>query len=73
MSDEENKRLFEHYTSIINGNLKSSNPVRNNLNVSDAKRHLADLINKNPNLTVVEDKPVEEPKPVEKPKSKEKK
>ena len=52
MSDEMNKRLFEHYTNVINGNVKSGNSVRDELNISDAKKHLADLINKNLSLEV---------------------
>ena len=55
MSDQENKRLFEHYTNVANGNLKSGNSTRDDLNVSDAKIHLADLVKKNPNLVVVEE------------------
>ena len=55
MSDQENKRLFEHYTNVANGNVKSGNAVRDDLNASDAKRHLADLIKKNPNLAVEEE------------------
>ena len=58
MSDQENKRLFEHYTNVANGNVKSGNPVRDDLIVSDAKRHLADLIKKNPSLVVEETKPI---------------
>ena len=51
MSDKGNKKLFDHYTNVINGNVKSGNAVRDDLNVSDAKRHLADLIAKNPGLS----------------------
>lgn len=72
MSDQENKRLFEHYTNVANGNVKSGNSTRDELNVSDAKRHLADLIKKNPNL-VPKEEPVKEPEPTQKTKSKEKK
>lgn len=61
MSDAENKRLFDHYTNVAIGNLKSGNAARDDLNVSDAERHLADLVKKNPNLVVEEVK--EEPAP----------
>ena len=66
MSEQENKRLFEHYTNVANGNVKSGNAVRDDLNASDAKRHLADLIKKNPSLEVKEE-------PAKPTKSKEKK
>ncbi len=68
MSEEGNKKLYAHYTSLIGGSVKSSNPsnpVRDELVVSDAKRHLADLVRKNPD-TVFEKPPKaevpEEPK-----------
>ena len=70
MSEEGNKKLFTHYTSRAGGSLKSGNPVRDQLVVSDAKRHLADLIKKNPSLAVEE---VVEEVVEEKPKSKGKK
>ena len=80
MGEAENKRLFEHYTNVANGNVKSGNPVRDDLNASDAKRHLADLVKKNPSLEIKEDYPEkninlppEERKPTQKTKSKEKK
>jgi len=60
MSEEQNKRLFAHYTSRAGGSLKSGNPVRDELIVADAKKHLADLIKKNPGLVVEEVRPVEE-------------
>ena len=60
MSEEQNKRLHAHYTSLSNGKVKSGNPVRDELVVSDAKKHLADLIKKNPGLVVEEVRPVEE-------------
>ena len=65
MLEEGNKKLFEHYTAVASGSVKSGNSVSNELIVSDAKKHLADLIKKNPSLVVE----VEE----EKPKSKGKK
>lgn len=67
MSETENKRLYEHYNNVIDGNVKSGNAVRDDLNVSDAKRHLADLIKKNPSLEVKEEKPKEEVKEEVKP------
>ena len=52
MSEEENKKLFEHYTAVASGSVKSGNSVSNELIVSDAKKHLADLVKKNPSLVV---------------------
>ena len=52
MGEAENKTLFEHYTSLINGSYKSGNSVQNQLVVSDAKKHLKDLVSKNPSLMV---------------------
>ena len=49
MSDEQDKRLYAHYKSLSGGSVKSGNPVRDELIVSDAKKHLADLIKKRPN------------------------
>ena len=57
MSEEGNKKLFAHYTAIASGSVKSGNSVSNELIVSDAKKHLADLIDKNPSLVVEEEKP----------------
>ncbi len=50
MSEEGNKKLYAHYKGLSEGNLKSGNPVRDELIVSDAKKHLADLVKKNPSL-----------------------
>lgn len=80
MSDEQDKRLYAHYTALIGGSIKSGNPVRDELIVSDAKKHLADLIKKRPDIDFEEKEdypeeninlPPEERKP--KTKSKEKK
>lgn len=56
MSEEENKKLFAHYTALAEGSVKSGNSVRDELIKSDGKKHLADLIKKNPNLVVEEPK-----------------
>ena len=60
MSVEENKRLFAHYTALSGGSMKTGNPIRDELIVSDAKKHLADLVKKNPELEVKEEPAVEE-------------
>ena len=54
MSEEGNKKLFAHYTGLIGGSYKSGNSVQDELVVSDAKKHLADLVKKNPSLVVEE-------------------
>lgn len=59
MSEEQNKRLYTHYNSLIAGSAKTANTVRNELIVSDAKRHLADIVEKNPYLTEVPEEPKE--------------
>ena len=69
MSEEGNKKLQKHYTELTEGKMKTGNPVRDDLIVSDAKKHLANLVEKNPGLVKVEEPVKEEPKP----KSKEKK
>ena len=63
MSDEGNKKLHKHYTSLIAGKIKTGNPVRDDLIVSDAKKHLADLVKKNPNI-ISEEKPIEPIEPI---------
>ena len=70
MSEEGNKKLFAHYTSLINGkaateryskedidDMTNLDEVSNSLIISDAKKHLANLIKKNPSLVVEEEKP----------------
>ena len=69
MSEEGNKKLYAHYTALIEGKVKTKNLVRNDLIVSDAKRHLADLVKKNPNL---ESPTIEHPSEPEEPKAKSK-
>ena len=74
MTEEGAKKKYAHLKGLISGKLKTGNPVRDDLIVSDAERHLADLIKKRPNI-IFEEKPAppvkEPPKP--KPKSEEKK
>ncbi len=50
MSEENDKKLYAHYKSLASGSKKSGNPIRDELIKSDAERHLADLINKRPNI-----------------------
>ena len=69
MSEEGNKKLFKPYTAVAGGSVNSGNSVSNELVVSDAKKHLADLVKKNPSLVVE----VPELKPKPETKSKEKK
>ena len=78
MSEEGNKKLFAHYANIVDGKYSTEryspkdiaeeinlNKVSNSLIISDAKKHLADLIKKNPSL-VVEEVKEDLPKPKEK-------
>ena len=55
MSDEVDKKLYNHFKELIDGKIKTGNSVRDNLIVSDAKKHLADLMKKRPN-TIFEEK-----------------
>ncbi len=55
MSEANDKKLYAHYKSLAGGSMKSGNPVRDELIVSDAKKHLADLIKKRPNTIFEEE------------------
>ena len=61
MSEEIDKKLYAHYKGLIDGSYHSNNPIRNQLVLDDAKKHLADLIKKRPNTIFEEPKLVEEP------------
>ena len=61
MSEENNKKAYDHYTGLIDGKLKTGNSVKDELIVSDAKRHLADLVKKNPSLVESVEEVKEEP------------
>ena len=50
MTDENARKKYAHLKGLIAGNLKTGNSVRDELIVSDAERHLADLIKKRPLL-----------------------
>ena len=67
MTEENDKKLYAHLTGLIKGSANTNNTVRNELIVSDAKRHLAQFIKvmkkRDPNLVFGESKE-------EKPKSK---
>ena len=71
MSEEIDKRLYSHYKRLTEGISKSGNPVRDELVVADAKKHLADLIKKRPDIQFEGVDPEEKPK--EETKSKRKK
>ena len=62
-------KKYNHLKGLIAGNVKSGNPVRDQLIVSDATRTMAKLLAKYPELEVKEE-PKQEVK--EKPKKKEK-
>ena len=71
MTDENAKLKYAHLKGLIAGKMKTGNAVRDDLIVSDAERHLADLLLKRPNIVFEEVK--EEPKAEVQTKSKEKK
>ena len=75
MSVENDKKFYVHLQGLIAGNVKTGNPTRDELIVSDATLNLADLIKKRPNIDF-EDIPSTPEQPVEEKKenkSKEKK
>ena len=61
MSEENDKKLYAHYKGLLSGSYHSDNPVRNQLVIDDAKKHLADLVRKRPNIQF-EELPKEETK-----------
>ena len=66
MTDENAKKKYAHLKTLIAGNMKTGNVIRDQLIVSDAERHMADLLKKRPNIDF-------EPKPISKPKEKKEK
>ena len=67
MTDENAKKLYEHFKGLIDGKLKTGNPIRDALIVSDATLNLADLVKKRPNIDFEEKiKEVKETKSKEK-------
>ena len=62
MTNENAIKKYNHLKGLIDGKYKSGNPVRDELVVSDAKKHLADLLKKRPNLVFEEVKVEEEVK-----------
>ena len=56
MTDENAKKKYAHLKGLIAGKMKTGNPTRDDLIVSDAERHLADLIKKRPNIVFEEPK-----------------
>ena len=72
MTDANAKLKYTHLKGLIAGKLKTGNPIRDDLIVSDAERHLADLLKKRPNIDfenseekeeIKEEVEEEEPKP----------
>lgn len=56
MSEENDKKKYEHLKGLIAGKLKTGNPIRDELIVSDATLNLADLIKKRPKVLQEADK-----------------
>ena len=50
MSEENDKIRYEQLKGIIAGSHSTGNVVSNELKISDAKRHLANLVRKRPKL-----------------------
>ena len=60
MTDENAKKKYAHLKGLIAGKLKTGNPIRDELIVSDATLNLAQLIKVRPNIDF-EDKLKSEP------------
>ena len=50
MSEENDIKAYEHYKGLIAGKIKTGNPIRDELIVSDATLNLADLVKKRPKI-----------------------
>ena len=50
MTDHNAVKKYNHLKGLIGGSTKTGNPVRDDLIVSDAERHLAQLIKARPNI-----------------------
>lgn len=50
MTQENAKAKYKHLKNIIAGNVKTGNPVLDDLIVSDAERNLAQLVKVRPNI-----------------------
>ena len=50
MGEENDRKKYAHLKGLIAGNYKSGNSVRDELIISDAKRHMADLLSKRPEI-----------------------
>ena len=61
MTDENAKKLYNHFKGLIAGKLKTGNPIRDELIVSDATLNLADLVKKRPNIDFEPKPEIEEP------------
>ena len=61
MTNENAKKKYDHLKGLIAGKLKTGNPVRDDLIVSDAQRHLADLLKKRPKIDFEEKATFETP------------
>ena len=65
MTDENAIKKYNHLKELIDGKLKTGNPIRDALIVSDATVNLADLLKKRPNIDF-EPKEEEKPKKIKK-------
>lgn len=65
MTDANAIKKYEHLKELIAGKIKTGNPIKDDLIVSDAERHLKDLISKRPNIDF-EPEPVKEVKKTKK-------
>ena len=66
MTDENAKKLYNHFKGLIAGKLKTGNAIRDELIVSDATVNLADLVKKRPNIDFEPKEEVKEVKKIKK-------
>ena len=50
MTEENDRKKYDHLKGLIGGKVKTGNPIRDELIVSDATLNLADLLKKRPNI-----------------------
>ena len=50
MTEENDRKKYDHLKGLIGGSVKTGNPIRDELIVSDATLNLADLLSKRPNI-----------------------
>ena len=66
MTEENDRKKYAHLKGLIGGKVKTGNPIRDELIVSDATLNLADLLKKRPNIDFEPKEEVKEVKKIKK-------